>query len=166
MVQKGSKNGEFSVPSFFLLWCSCPYPVSLIWISSTPSKICFFTWLACRGRIPTINLLMARSLVSPYRCIMCCSEAESVDHLLIHFKVASFLWTSMLRCFGVSWVFSASAKEVWVSWQLKGAVLGAPRGNLIWSATSFAICWSIWLEGNRRILFDSTTELHRILDNM
>jgi hypothetical protein len=38
------------------------------------------------------------------RCYMCKKTGESVDHLLLHYDVASALWSSLFSRFGLSWV--------------------------------------------------------------
>jgi len=63
-----------------------------IWKSRAPRKVCFFAWVASKGKIPTDDKLKRRNLSGPSRCFMCLEEEEYVDHLLVHCRWASSLW--------------------------------------------------------------------------
>ena len=38
------------------------------------------------------------------RCCLCKLDGESIDHLLLHSKMAHALWNTILSRFGLSWV--------------------------------------------------------------
>ena len=37
-------------------------------------------------------------------CCMCKEAGESIDHLFLHFPVASEMWATMFNLFGLTWV--------------------------------------------------------------
>ena len=82
----------------------------------------FFAWEATWGKILTLNRLQKRGWQLPNRCFLCACEAESVDHLLIHYTVARVLWDLVLGLVGIKWVFPNSVKEVLYSFFLGGGV--------------------------------------------
>lgn len=49
-------------------------------------------------------------------CIMCHYCGETVNHLLLHCGNAHWLWSFVLRTFGISWVFSRSVADFLFGW--------------------------------------------------
>lgn len=55
------------------------------WISTVPLKILAFGWQAILDRAPTRKNLWKRKIigdVDEIKCVLCCSDVESMDHLL------------------------------------------------------------------------------------
>jgi hypothetical protein len=44
------------------------------------------------------------------------TSGESIDHLLLHCKVAKDLWSSLFNLFGVEWVMPRRVREWLMSW--------------------------------------------------
>jgi hypothetical protein len=65
---------------------------------------------------------------------------QSIDHLLLHFKVARVLWCSLFNLFGVDWVMPIRVRELLVSW---GCQVG--RGNIleVWRLALLCLMWCI-----------------------
>ena len=83
------------------------------------------------------------------RCFLCKDDSETVDHLLLHCKVARALWEVAFSCLGVCWVASDSLKNHLLAWEsLFGRKVRKKYkgGGLI----SHVIMWCIWRERNRR----------------
>ena len=49
-------------------------------------------------------------------CCLCKSSGESVNHLLLHCRVARKVWNFILCAFGVSWVFPKTVSELLFGW--------------------------------------------------
>jgi hypothetical protein len=64
----------------------------------------FFVWSAALGKILTLDNLRKRNIIVINRCCMCKRSEETVDHLLLHCKVASALWYAIFSRFGLAWV--------------------------------------------------------------
>jgi hypothetical protein len=62
------------------------------------------------------------------RCWLCESDGESVDHLLLHCRVANALWNGILSRFGLCWVMPGSVREALASWWLGGR----SRSAVVW----------------------------------
>ena len=63
-------------------------------------------------QILTLDNLMLRGRPLANRCCLCCSNAESVDHLLLFRLIAHSLWMYMLRLFGIDWVMPSSVVDL------------------------------------------------------
>lgn len=81
--------------------------------------LCFFTWLATRGVILTAENLRKRKVTCVSRCFICKESGEDVNHLLLHCRMASYLWGQILSWFGIEWVMSGTVKETMFSWAFR-----------------------------------------------
>jgi hypothetical protein len=48
------------------------------------------------------------------------SDRESVDHLLLHSKVARALWHAIFSQFGLHWVMPCRVEDLYASWWTGG----------------------------------------------
>jgi hypothetical protein len=64
--------------------------------------VAFFAWSALLGKILTIyNISKRHSIMVDWFC-MCKRSGESVDHLLLYFKVASAFWSASFSFVGLA----------------------------------------------------------------
>ncbi|GMP71099.1 hypothetical protein CsSME_00029647 [Camellia sinensis var. sinensis] len=147
-------KGVFSVSSFYGAFAGDAigvFPWKCIWALGSPTKVAFFVWTAILGRILTIDNLIRRQHVLVDWCCMCCRDAKTVDHLLLHCSIASRLWGFIVALFGLVWVQSASVLGVLQSWG--GARVGK-RHWKAWVFSSHCLLWLVWSERNRRVFQD------------
>ena len=88
----------------------------VFWKVKVPKRVAFFTWTAAHGQILTLDNLMLRGRPLANRCYLCCSNTESVDHLLLFCPIAHSLWMYMLRLFGIDWVTPGSVEDLLFCW--------------------------------------------------
>jgi hypothetical protein len=69
-----------------------------------PTRVAFFGWSAALKKILTHDNLRKRNIVVVEWYCMCKKNKESVDHLLIHCEVATYLWHYVFTLFGMEWV--------------------------------------------------------------
>ena len=73
-----------------------------------------------------------------------------MDHLLLHCKFASALWSEVLIMFGVQWVMSdtiVSPLFAWRNW------LGT-HSSKVWNMVPACLIWLVWKELNARTFED------------
>lgn len=68
-------------------------PWQRLWVSKLPSKLLFFTWRVLQNRLPTGDKIHKFNPAFSPTCTLCHEEVESIDHLLIHFKVSKSIWS-------------------------------------------------------------------------
>jgi hypothetical protein len=68
-----------------------------------PTRVAFFVWIAALGKILTHDNLRKRNVVVIEWCCMRKKSGESIEHLLLHCKVARNLWSYIFTLFGVEW---------------------------------------------------------------
>ena len=71
---------------------------------------------------------------------MCCSNGETVDHLLLHYGKSYRLWSLVFRSFGFSWVLSRSVADTlfgWWNWPGKHL-------SSIWNLAPLCLMWCLW----------------------
>jgi hypothetical protein len=83
---------------------------------------------------------------------MCKKNRESIDHLLLHCKVASALWHSIFSRFWLHWVMLGRVKDLYASWWTEGR----SRSAVVWKMISLCLMWCLWSERNARCFEDST----------
>jgi hypothetical protein len=62
--------------------------------------------MAALRKILAMDNLRKRRIIVVDWCVMCKRNGDSVDHLLLHFKVACAIWNVFFNRFGLSWVMS------------------------------------------------------------
>ncbi|GMP48204.1 hypothetical protein CsSME_00015640 [Camellia sinensis var. sinensis] len=100
-------KGTFSVSSYYGVLAYeevVAFPWKSVWVSGTLSKVAFFVWTAMLGCILTMDNLIRRGHILINWCCLCCGDAESVDHLLVHYLVTSRLWMLVVETFGLVWL--------------------------------------------------------------
>ena len=65
----------------------------------------------------TLDQLKRRERALANRCCLCEEDEETIDHLLIHYKIARMLWDLFLTTGGTSWVFPCSVNHTLLAWQ-------------------------------------------------
>uniref|UniRef100_A0A7N2MU62 Reverse transcriptase zinc-binding domain-containing protein n=1 Tax=Quercus lobata TaxID=97700 RepID=A0A7N2MU62_QUELO len=73
-----------------------------VWKVKAPRRVSFFVWTAIWDRILTGDNLRGRGMDFVDRCILCRSNGETVDHLLLHCGKVYRLWSLVFRSFGFS----------------------------------------------------------------
>jgi hypothetical protein len=102
-----SKKGLFDVRSFYNVLIphdNTHFPWRCIWRSKAPLRVAFFAWSAALGKILTLDNLRKRHIIVVDWCCLCKKSGETVDHLLLHCKIASALWNSIFGLFGLAWI--------------------------------------------------------------
>ena len=125
---KGGRNGKFGVKEAYRLLITpndISFPKNCIWVARVPTKVAFFAWEATWGKVLTQNRLQKRGWQLPNRCYLCGCEEETVNHILLHYRVVRVLWEIVFVLFGIQWVFLEIVKEVLISW--RGPFVGKKR---------------------------------------
>lgn len=132
----------------------------LCWGKDCLQKVGAFTWLAIRNRILTGEKRKRLGFMGPSKCVMCDHDEESVDHLLLHYEVASKYWEMVLPKLEWQGPFPKTLKELFI---------GRPSGrrksilSCVWEIHTSTIIWEIWKERNRHFFQDKEESLERLL---
>jgi hypothetical protein len=147
-----SSKGLFEVKSFYRALSSqgSSFPWKSVWRSKAPPRVAFFVWTAVQNKILTLDNLGRRGLVVVNRCWLCETEAESVDHLLLHCVITNALWNAFFAWFGLCWVMPCSVKELIACWWSGDHT----RSAVMWKMVPQCILWCIWRKRNNRCFED------------
>ncbi|KAF3790947.1 hypothetical protein EJ110_NYTH15469 [Nymphaea thermarum] len=66
-----------------------------IWFSYAPAKSFWHTYIACAGRLPTLDRLQKVGIHLANRCPLCLSAEETNGHVLIKCRVAKEVWWAL-----------------------------------------------------------------------
>ena len=143
--------GMFSVASLFLSMTGdvlAPHAhVNSLWRIKTPPRVIGFGRLALLGGILTMDNLRRRRVMTVNACPMCLADEETVDHLLVNFKAAQYLWKLILGWFKYNGLIRNSLPSLFEYWKLG---VGSKGGKTMSKFSFLAVIWTIWKERNRR----------------
>ena len=165
LLLKEVKKKKFSVKAMYKCFEGSlvfDFPYLSIWNSIVPPKIGIFTWEAVWGKVLTLDNLKRRGMAFANRCFMCEEGEETINHLLIHCRIAKMLWELLLSIGGFSWVFPSSVRYTLLAWQ--GVAVGNKRKK-IWTAAAMCLFWTIWCARNRLAFENKVTSAQRLKIN-
>lgn len=81
------------------------------------SKVAFFVWNAALGKILTMDNLRKKRCVVMKWCYMCKKNRESIDHLLLHYKVTRVLRDEIFQMVDVAWVMLMRVVDLLGCWR-------------------------------------------------
>ena len=92
----------------------------------------------------------------PSRCPLCCSEEETMNHLLISCPFSQAIWTEVLLLNLEELAIPQNIPDLFATWSTSSPFDLHKKDLLksIWIWAPKAICWKIWLERNSRIFKD------------
>ena len=106
--------------------------------------VSFFVWSAAWEKILTGDILRCRGFDFVDWCILCCSNGETANHLLLHCGKVFQLWNLVFRSFGISWILPRSIADTlfgWWNWLEK-------HFSRVWNLAPLCLMWCIWRERN------------------
>ncbi|CAN1262893.1 Putative ribonuclease H protein At1g65750 [Linum perenne] len=157
IIWPDGKDQRFSVSSFrrFLVADRFPgdnsFPSKWIWSSPAPPKVQFFCWLVFRNRIATIDNLQRRGFAIPNRCVLCKMESESVNHIFIHCRFSSQVWSKLSSTLSMLGPLPSSFGDLVLMWKDMNCALGFSAAKKV---LLHSFIWHLWLERNDRIFRD------------
>ena len=147
------QHGVFDTKSFYHVidgTQDIKFPWKAIWQVKAPRRVSFFGWSAAWGKILTCDNLMRCGYTMAGWCSMCRLDGETGSHLMIHCSLASGLWHSVLRSFGVVWVFPDSIINLLYGWYNRFG----KHDSSVWNLVPLCLMWIIWRERNSRVFED------------
>ena len=166
LIWAASNNGQYSVKLGYnaLLqsenWEKVEIPLKLCWDPACLPKAGFFLWLAFQNRILTQDRLKKFGFCGPSRCILCKTDAESVDHLLYNCVYSKTCWEWLVKNLNWSAPFPRTFVDFLISWPYNHN-----RGvySKLWNICPSILVWEVWKERNRRIFSNLEMEPKVIL---
>ena len=147
LIWQLNHSGAFDVRSFYialLKTLSDSFPWQSIWCVKVPKRVSFFLWTAARGGILTTDNLVKKNFPLVNWCCLCRCDEETMDHLLIHCRFASTLWSEVLIMFGVQWVMPDTIVSLLFAWR---NWLGT-YSSKVWNLVPTCLMWLVWKERN------------------
>jgi hypothetical protein len=75
--------------------------------------------MAALGKIVIMDNSRKRHIIVVDWCCLCKKSGETVDHLLLHCKLGSALWSSIFGLFGLAWVIPRRVRDLFACWRGK-----------------------------------------------
>ena len=93
-----------------------------------------------------------KCILVTYWCYTCKGSEQSVDHLLLHWPIASELWCMVFKLLGASWVIPKSVVDLIASYK---GYFHRHQDIVIWKAIPHCLKWWIRQEQNAQCFEDS-----------
>ncbi|OVA14780.1 Reverse transcriptase zinc-binding domain [Macleaya cordata] len=123
------------------------FPHKNIWNKDIPSKVSFVLWATALGSIPTQDVLRRKGFYMVNRCHLCMRSEETGDHLFLHCKFTSLVWSYFLIGFGENWVMPKTVVETLRAWNV---IHGNDKERFVRKVIPSALWWVIWNKRNKR----------------
>lgn len=118
-----------------------------------------FTWLALRKRILTSDKSAKINIVEQFKCVLCESEFEIVDHLFIHYPVALQCWNFIMEKLNF---FTPITNSLWEWFQAWPILYNIALFSCSWRVTLVMVVWSIWWEQNKWIFRKEAMPIEKV----
>ena len=90
---------------------------------------------------------------------MCKKYGESMDHLLLHCKVAKALWDGIFSRAGLVWVMPKKVVDLLECWN---RLHSCSQVAAAWKMILLCIMWCIWMERNERCFNNKECTLEQL----
>jgi hypothetical protein len=87
---------------------------------------------------------------------------ETVNHLLLHCKIASALWYYIFDIFGLAWIMPRQVRDLLACWRRKTS---NSQSEALWKIITLCLMWCIWRERNDQSFEDSKRTVHHLVLN-
>jgi hypothetical protein len=147
-----SPDGSYSSRSAYaalMLGQSAVLGTKELWKTSPPNNCRFFVWLALHGRCWTAERLHRHGIRTDSSCILCCQDAETINHLLVQCVFSREIWFKVLRRCGWHGVAPAQGHLFAVWWTTSRKRV--PKGqHKAFDSLVVETSWAIWTQRNDR----------------
>jgi hypothetical protein len=120
-----------------------------LWSSGAPLKHKLHMWLALKDRLWTADRLEERGLQHPPRCVLCCQEAETIEHLTLQCSYSREVWYGLLLPLHLQQRTPTADSVMATWWPALSDAVPARHGKELNSLVILA-ARDLWLERNAR----------------
>ncbi|KAJ0467691.1 putative reverse transcriptase zinc-binding domain-containing protein [Helianthus annuus] len=129
-----------------------------------PIKVKIFGWRAMLNRLPTMDMLIKRKIVTgPNRCSLCLGAVESIDHVFAACLVASVIWQKISLWCRISPIFAFSFKDLL---EVHKYILGNKTKKKVIQSVIVVACWCLWKARNEIIFSNRPVKVEKIMGDV
>ncbi|KAF3782671.1 putative ribonuclease H protein [Nymphaea thermarum] len=118
-----------------------------IWASYAPAKSCWYSYIACEGRLPTLDRIQKTGVQLANRCSFCYCAEETNAHVLMNCKIAREVWKYIAAKFDRVNYPRGDIADAFKRWS-QAKITGKWRCRC-WRMTFLIVCWNLWWLRNR-----------------
>lgn len=119
-----------------------------LWKVSAPAKVKHFFWLAMQ-KCWTAARRHRRGLQQSPVSVLCLTEAEEIDHILLTCAFSREFWNAALAIISLGQLQILGADSFW-TWWLRSRKMVAKTIRKGFDAFALLVGWQLWKERNRR----------------
>ncbi|CAN1257445.1 Transposon TX1 uncharacterized 149 kDa protein [Linum perenne] len=129
------------------------FPMHSIWLAGVPSKVQAFCWMVFHSKIASLDNLQKRGFHLANRCVLCCKDEESVNHLFLRCEFAMSIWNRISSALSIFGPRANCVSNAFLEWKGMNCFPSFQGGS---GFVLHAFLWFIWLE-RKKIVESSTT---------
>lgn len=136
----------------------------LIWNSKEPSNICAFIWKTVLHRLPTLDNLLHRGIITSVHeacCPLCSQCLESANHLLLECSISATTWSKMYRWLGIFTELPNNCRAHVSQHNFSGF---SANQNGVLRMVWYAVAWALWINRNQTIFRGGNLTAEAILE--
>ncbi|KAF3791716.1 hypothetical protein EJ110_NYTH13738 [Nymphaea thermarum] len=118
-----------------------------IWASYAPTKSCWHSYIACEGRLPTLDRIQKTGVQLANRCSFCYCAEETNVHVLMNCKIAKEVWKYIAAKFDRVNYPRGDIAYAFKRW-IQAKITGKWRRQC-WRMTFLIVRWNLWWLKNR-----------------
>jgi hypothetical protein len=166
---KLTANGLYSTKSAYEMqfFGSTTSPLNkMVWKAWAPPKIKFFAWLANQNRLWTADRLAKRGWPNCGPCPLCKQCVETVDHLFVHCRFTTRLWTAVKQWLDISEDVQHDSTNFTISewWQFMAG--GSANNRKAMASITLLVSWEVWNERNDRVFRNKSAPFDVVFDRV
>jgi hypothetical protein len=138
----------------------------MVWKAWAPPKINFFACLANQNRHWTSDRLVKRGWPNCGPCPLCKQCVENVDHLFVHCRFTTRLWTAVEQWLDISEDVQHDSTNFTISewWQFMAGVIAKNRKAM--ASITLLVSWEVWNERIDRVFRNKNAPLNVVIDRV
>ncbi|XP_057779621.1 uncharacterized protein LOC130998208 [Salvia miltiorrhiza] len=117
---------------------------SWIWGHFILVRRSLLVWRAIMGRLPTFDLCRCHGTLGPSRCILCCRDEETTDHILCSCSFTGAIWREFLGWYNTA----AHIEDVGCFIIFAMNFEGGDQVRNLWRVGVVSLLWAIWMHRN------------------
>ncbi|CAN1815013.1 hypothetical protein LINPERHAP1_LOCUS27291 [Linum perenne] len=138
----------------------CSFPADMVWTRHIPTKVGCLVWKVAHESLATVDMLRRRGILMSNKCVLCCADCESVQHLFWQCSFSCQVWSFFSSRLSLLGPFPIDAKGFLWAWKCLNC---ERRFEPCVKVLAHNVIWVLWTERNSRIFRDRLDDIGAVV---